>query len=180
MKKEQFIKGLKYLGVAYNKEFTEEQATVWYDFFKDTDYEVFRQAVKRIIPKVKYLPSIAELKEEIAVLTNPMLQLDVDEEWNSVIQAIRKYGNYNGIAALESLKPETREIVKTIGWYRLCMSENIEFERRTFKELFTNKQVSAKKVGVINGPQLTLGELTRLAETKGVSLLEDSTNESTM
>lgn len=180
MNKEQFVKGLKYLGVAYNKEFTEEQATVWFDFFKDTDYEVFRQAVKRIIPKSKYLPSIAELKEEIAVLNNPMLQLDVDEEWNSVIQAIRRYGNYNSIEAFESMKPETREIVKTIGWYRLCMSENIEFERRTFKELFNNKQVSAKKIGVINKPQLTLGELTKLAEAKNINLLEGGTNESTM
>ena len=180
MNKEQFVKGLKYLGVAYNKEFTEEQATVWFDFFKDTDYEVFRQAVKRIIPKSKYLPSIAELKEEIAVLNNPMLQLDVDEEWNSVIQAIRRYGYYNSIEAFESMKPETREIVKTIGWYRLCMSENIEFERRTFKELFNNKQVSAKKIGVINEPQLTLGELTKLAEAKNINLLEGGTNESTM
>ena len=172
MDKKQFVKGLKYLGTAYNKDFTEEQATVWYDFFKDTDYEVFRQAVKRIIPKSKYLPSIAELREEIALLTNPMLQLDVDEEWNSVIQAIRKYGSYNSIEALESMKPETREIVKTIGWYRLCMSENIEFERRTFKELFTGKQTSARKAGVINEPLLTLGELSRLAETNGVKLLE--------
>ena len=180
MTKENFLKGITYLGIAYNKSFDEQQVSVWYDFFKDTDYEVFRQAVKRIIPKSKYLPSIAELREEIAELTNPMLQLDVDEEWNSVIKAIRQYGSYNGIAALESMKPETREIVKTIGWYRLCMSENIEFERRTFKELFTNKQTSAKKVGVINEPQLTLGELTKLAQSKNINLLEGGNNESTM
>lgn len=64
MKKEEFIKGLKFLGIAYNKEFDEQQAVVWYDFFKEENYEDFRNAVKRIIPIKPFLPSISELKEE--------------------------------------------------------------------------------------------------------------------
>lgn len=70
MRKEEFIKGLKFLGLAYNKEFDEQQAMVWYDFFKETDYEDFRNAVKRIIPIKQFMPSIAELKEECEKVRN--------------------------------------------------------------------------------------------------------------
>lgn len=149
MLKEEFIKGLKYLGIAYNKEFDEEQATVWYDFFKDVDFEVFRQAVKRIIPKSKYIPSIAELRSEVAQITNPVLQLNVEEEWDNVIQMIRKYGSYITAEQFNQLKPTTMKVVKTIGWRRLCMSENIEFERRTFYDMFNSYQKRSENSSLI-------------------------------
>jgi hypothetical protein len=149
MTKEQFVKGLKYLGIAYNKEFDEEQATVWYDFFKDVDFEVFRQAVKRIIPKSKYIPSIAELRSEVAQITNPVLQLNVEEEWDNVIQMIRKYGSYITAEQFNELKPTTMKVVKTIGWRRLCMSENIEFERRTFYDMFNSYQKRSENSSLI-------------------------------
>lgn len=166
MKEENFLKGLKYLGIAYNKEFNEEQARVWYDFFKDVDYDVFRNAVKRIITKNKYLPSIAELKEEIAIIDNPVLQLDVDEEWAKVVDAVRKYGSKEGEIAFEQLNPITKEIVRSIGWYSLCMSENIEFQRKTFKEIFLNKQNSIKKTNIVNDSNLTKKELSNIEKYK--------------
>ena len=173
MNKEQFIKGLKYLGIAYNKEFTEEQATVWYEFFKDTDYEVFRQGVKRIIPKKQFIPSIAELKQEIALISNPVLQLNADEEWESVLKAIRKYGYYKQDEAMASLKPYTRNIVRQIGFSRLCQSEAIQWERKEFIELFNNNQDRDQTSLMLNEPQLTLGELTRMAKLKEQEMLEN-------
>lgn len=149
MNKEQFIKGLKYLSLAYNKEFDEEQATVWYDFFKDVDFEVFRQAVKRIIPKNKYLPSIAELRGEIAQMTNPLLQLNVDDEWNNVIEAIRKHGTYITAEEFSKFNETTLKVIKTIGWRRLCLSENIEFERRTFYDIFKSYQKRSEDISLM-------------------------------
>ena len=70
MKKEEFKQGFAYLNVAYNKDFTKEQLDVWYDFFKEDDFENFRNAVKSIILKNKYMPSIAELKTELEELVN--------------------------------------------------------------------------------------------------------------
>ena len=149
MNREQFIKGLKYLSLAYNKEFDEEQATVWYDFFKDVNFEVFRQAVKRIIPKSKYLPSIAELRAEIAQITNPMLQLNVDDEWNNVITQIRRYGTYITAEEFNKFNETTLKIVKTIGWRRLCLSENIEFERKTFYDMFKSYQKRSEDISLM-------------------------------
>ena len=178
MNKVDFVKAMKILGIAYNKEFTEEQVGVWYEFFKDVNIESFKTAIQRIVVKNKYLPSIAELKQEITYINNPILQLNIDEEWEQVIKVIRKYGYYRSEEALKSLNEYTRNIVQTIGWYRLCTSENIEWERRTFKELFNNKQDGYESALLISEPQLTLAELTRLAQTKSnEQLLLESSNE---
>lgn len=166
MNKEQFIKGLKYLGTAYNKEFTEEQATVWYDFFRDEDFEAFRQAVKRIIPQKQFMPSIAELKSEIATLKNPILQLNADEEWNEVLKAVRRWGSYREEEALNSLKPYTKHIARMVGYTRICMSKDIQWERKEFIELFNNSQDRDEMALMLNEPQMTLAELSRIARLK--------------
>lgn len=172
MNQEQFLKGLKYLGAAYNKQFDEEQAAVWYDFFKDTDYEVFRTGVKRIIPKKQFMPSIAELKQEIALISNPVLQLNADEEWDEVINAVRKYGSYREDEALNSLKPYTKYIARQVGFKRICMSENIQWERKEFMDLFNTNKERDMETLMIGEPKLTLAEIKRLAELKEQQRLE--------
>ena len=166
MDKQDFVKAMSYLGIIYNKEFTQDEVSVWYSFFQDANAEVFKNAIKRLATKNKFLPSIAEIKQEMAYISNPILQLDLDEEWDSVIHALRRYGYYRVEEALNSLKPETRQIVQTIGWYRLCTSENIEWERKTFKELFNNKQDRYEETLVLSEPTMTLAELTMTAKLK--------------
>ena len=122
MNKEQFTKGITFLAIAYNKEFTEEQVSVWYEFFKDEDYDAFRNAVKRIIPQKQFMPSIAELKEEITTLSNPVLQLNADEEWDAVLKAVRRWGSYREAEAMQSLNPYTANIVRQVGYSRICQS----------------------------------------------------------
>lgn len=164
MTKEQLLKGLKYLGVAYNKEFTQEQASVWFDMFKDDDYKTFSQAVKRLISTNQFMPSIAEIKKEIALLKTPSLQLNAEDEWEAVLSAIRKYGFYKPQEALETLTPLTKHIVKIIGWGRLCSSESIQWERKEFIELFKNKKDNAEEVAMLSEPTMTLAELTRKSQ----------------
>ena len=166
MTKEQFLKGITFLTIAYNKEFTEEQVSVWYEFFKDEDYEAFRKAVKRIIPLKQFMPSIAELKQEIATISNPVLQLKADEEWDSVIKAIRKYGSYRQDEAMKSLNPYTRNIVRQIGYMRICQSESIQWERKEFMELFNMNKERDTDTLMLSEPTMTLGELTRMAALK--------------
>ena len=146
MKQEEFLQAMVILGTIYNKEFTEEQVAVWYEFFKDTNIKDLTTAIKRLGNTKKFLPSIAEIKEEIAYITTEELQLDVDVEWNNVLMAIRKYGADRGIEALESLKDYTADVVRKIGWYRLCMSENIHSERRAFKEIFGYEKEKLKQI----------------------------------
>lgn len=166
MNKEQFTKGITYLAIAYNKEFTQEQINVWYDFFKDEDFENFRKAVKRIIPQKQFMPSIAELKSEIALISNPVLQLNADEEWDNVLKAIRKYGTYRQDEAMKSLNPYTANIVRQVGYTRICSSERIQWERKEFMELFNMNKERDEDMLMLAEPAMTLAELTRTAALK--------------
>lgn len=171
MTKEQFLKGITFLTIAYNKEFTEEQVSVWYEFFKDEDYEAFRKAVKRIIPLKQFMPSIAELKQEITTISNPVLQLNVDEEWDNVLKTIRRYGSYRQDEAMKSLKPYTANIVRQVGYMRICQSENIQWERKEFMELFNMNKDRDTTALMLSEPTMTLAELTRTAALKEKEML---------
>lgn len=162
MKIENFIKGMKFLGIAYNKEFNKEQCEVWYDFFKNEDYEVFRKAIKRIISKSQYLPSISEIKKEMSLISVPTLQLNADEEWEKVLNAVRRYGSYRQEEAMNSLNEYTRDITRQVGYNRICMSEAIQWERKEFIELFESNKHIAEEICSMNKPYLTFSELLKL------------------
>jgi len=63
MTKEEFIKGLKYLGIAYNHSFSQDESIVWYDFFKNYSILVFNNAIKDSIENNKFLPRISDLTQ---------------------------------------------------------------------------------------------------------------------
>ena len=150
----------------YTKEDVQMMVRMWSNDFKNDDPKIFINAIERLRLKNTYCPSIAEIKKEIATLSNEVLQLNCDEEWKCVKDAIRRYGSYRESDALTSLKPETREVVKLIGWYRICTSENIEWERKTFKELFNNQKNNYEETLVLPEPVMTLSEITRIAKLK--------------
>ena len=138
MNKEEFAKIMTYLGTIYNKQFTSQELTVWYSFFYKVNSNTFKVAIKNIAEKNKFIPSIAEIRAEINKIQNPELKLNAEDEWTYVLNAIHKFGYYNTNGALESLKPITREIVERLGFQNLCMSENINWERKIFIETFNS------------------------------------------
>lgn len=64
MRLEEFNECMIYLGVAYNKEFTQNEIKVYYDFLKNYNIDTLKIAIKNIISKSKYAPKISELIEE--------------------------------------------------------------------------------------------------------------------
>lgn len=64
MRLEEFNECMIYLGVAYNKEFTQNEIKVYYDFLKNYNIDTLKIAIKSIISKSKYAPKISELIEE--------------------------------------------------------------------------------------------------------------------
>lgn len=132
MNQKEFVKAMTFLALAYGKEFTQEQIGVWLTFFKNEDLEVFKTAIKRLIEKNKYLPSISEVSSEIAEIKNPMLQLNAEEEFNKVREAVRQFGIYQQRKLLNSLNPYTAEIASQIGLQRICMTEEIQWLKKEF------------------------------------------------
>lgn len=173
MNKEIITKGLALLKYAYpntfkdfSKEDTEMMIIVWLDTFSDNNPKEFETAIKRLMKTSKYMPSIAEIKQEIALISNPVIQLNADQEWDEVINAVRKYGSYREDEALNSLKPYTKHIARQVGFKRICMSENIQWERKEFIDLFNMNKERDEVALMLNEPQMTLAELTRIAKLK--------------
>ena len=136
MSKEDFAKIMTYLGTIYGKQFNKEELTVWYSFFYQVNSNIFKIAIKNLAEKTKYIPSIAEIKNEILRIQNPELKLNAEEQWAEVLKVIRKYGYYQSEKALQNLLPYTREIVEKMNFQEICKSENINWERKVFIETF--------------------------------------------
>lgn len=136
MNKEEFVKGMTYLGTIYGKEFNKDELTVWYSFFHNVDINLFKIAIKNLAEKNKFMPSVSEVKQELLRIQNPELKLNAEEQWGEVLKAIRKYGYYQSDKALQSLNPYTREIVERMNFQEICKSENINWERKVFIETF--------------------------------------------
>ena len=138
----EFTRLMQYLASAYNTQLNEDTLAVWYDFFKKYDKETFKNGILQTINQCKHYPSIAELKEIIAVQTTPQINLSGDKEWEKVLESIRKYGYPQEERALNSLEPITREIVRRIGYQEICMAdENRKYNlRSTFLKSFENEK----------------------------------------
>lgn len=64
MKLEEFTKALSYLGLAYDKTYTQLETSMMYDFLKEYNYETFTTAIKNIIKTSTFAPKIADLIKE--------------------------------------------------------------------------------------------------------------------
>lgn len=155
MTKEDFIKCIKMLSIAYNKDFTEEQVEVWYSMLGEYTIEEFSKAIQDLIKTEEYLPSIAHITKAIAKQHTSNLP-NAEDEWQEVLKAIRQYGYYRKEQALESLKPYTAKIVNYIGFERICMAtpeeqtwnkKNFITEYNTLKDTLTeNLQIGTSEL----------------------------------
>ena len=159
MSKEDFIEGITLLGSAYGKEFTKEQIEIWYSFLKDYSIEDFSIAIQDLIKTEKYLPSIAHITEQI-VKNKTSNVPSAEEEWQEVLKAVRKYGSYREEDALNSLKPYTSQIVRYVGYFRICTAGPEE-------QTWNKKEFIAE----YNSLKNKVEENMRL-ENKGVNLIE--------
>ena len=164
MTKTEFAKALTFLGTAYGKEFSQSQVEVWYTFFHDTTFNSFRLASTRLISKSKFMPSIAEIKAEIALVEHPALQLTAEEAWGKVRQAMWDYGFYQAERAMETFDPLTRRTVEILGGFqRLCSADDTAWVEKDFLRSFS--ELSGNKVIVLSLPenQRTPAERNRIA-----------------
>lgn len=146
---------------------------MWYALLGDLDYNACAMAIKKYMLTNKFPPTVAEIREMVSGIVNGD-PLTWGESWERALAAVRKYGSYNKMDALNSLDSLTRKCVESIGYMELCMSENIMVERAHFQKVFeifskreqTDKQIPLQLKQAIS--QLQLKSMDNL-------LLEDKT-----
>ena len=91
MNKEDFKRQLGKIQIAYNKEFTQEEARMWFQEFQDISAEEFGKAIDQIIKTNKFTPKIADIKAKISENTyryyseDPRRNLYKNLEWGEFV-----------------------------------------------------------------------------------------------
>ena len=163
MTKEEFLEGITLLGIAYDKEFTQEQVEVWYSMLGGYTKEQLRNAIKELIKTETYLPTIAHITKQIAMSQTKQLASG-EEEWEQVLRTIHRYGSYRQQEALESMKPYTAYIVNLIGYQNICMSSDNTWNRKEF--IAEYEQLKEKE-----------NELLMIGNKRELKMLEGTTND---
>lgn len=95
----------------FYKDMSKEEATnivnLWSAMFVDDDPQIVTEAVKSLICTLKYPPVIADVKQKIAMITQPQ-QLTEMEAWRMVKSAI---SYYNATETFSRLPPILQSIV---------------------------------------------------------------------
>lgn len=144
MTKQEFSKWVMALKTYYPREqlLPNEQAMeLWYQALKDIPMQVAEATLRKWVATNKWSPTIAEIRE-MCVDVKRGDAPDWSDGWEQVQIAIRRFGQYNPKQALAMLDPITRETVKRLGFYNLCVSENPISDRKQFKDTF---EIMAKR-----------------------------------
>lgn len=160
--KETIIKAITLLKTNYQnalKENTKQEMQMminaWYEFFKETSEKEFNKAIRNIINKYDYFPTISQVKKEIA--NNQTSDIpSAEDEWEEVLKVIHRYGTYRQDKALESLKPYTAYIVNHIGYQIICMSSDNTWNRKEFIAEYNQLKEREKELIQIGSPNLKL------------------------
>ena len=113
-----------------------DAVAVWNEMLAEYDVNTVKVALKRVIAIQKeYPPTIGQLLESISIVSGNSAP-DADEIWREIMDAIRSYGFYGTVKAMESLSPHAYEAVQAMDWYTLCMSENPETDRAHFLRIY--------------------------------------------
>src|SRR5574344_1474619 len=116
MDKRQILKALAPLQIAYKKDFDDSQLEFYVEMLSDLDPELIFSAVKKIILKSKFIPSIAEIRENcesISSTATGIRPLNADEAWGIVMKAVKDTPPY------EHPKFDSEAITETVnnmGW----------------------------------------------------------------
>ena len=137
---------------------------MWFALVGDLSYEVCSVAIKKYMLTNKFPPTVAEIRELSSGIVNGD-PLTWGESWERAMTAVRRYGSYNQVEAMNSLDPLTRKCVDSIGFMQLCMSENIMVERAHFQKIF---EIYAKREQTDRQIPLQLRQAISQLQLKGM------------
>ena len=139
MKQADIIKLITLCSVNYRNwpEPGKEEALValWSSSLSDVDFEIASMAVQKYMLESVYPPTVADIRSRVADFVAPREKSGI-EAWGDVKTAIRKFGYYNEAKAMASLTGPTKQVVESIGFRTLCMSDNEMADRAHFLKVY--------------------------------------------
>lgn len=103
------------LQLAYTTDMSEQRMLLYVNMLGDVNTVTLEQAVANLINKCKFLPTVAEIREECAALSS---YVNAHEEiptaleaWEKVYRAARSYGYEKGLNQLSGLTKQCAELI---------------------------------------------------------------------
>lgn len=170
MERVEFSKIVLVLNAAYRnngKPMIEDkmQADVWYEMLKDLDYNVAEKAVKNMIARSPYQPTIADVRKEYARLVSAPA-IGEGEAWAMVRDAIRN-GTYGATEEFEKLPPALQKAVgnpmSLTEWASLTSKEVETVVQSNFLKALRAVQERDKEAAVVGAIGAKDGEYVGIA-----------------
>lgn len=150
------------------------QADVWYEMLKDLDYAVTEKAVKNMIARSPYQPTIADVRKEYArLVTAP--EMGEGEAWALVRDAIRN-GTYGATEEFAKLPPTLQKAVgnpmSLTEWASLSSKEVETVVQSNFLKALRTVQSREKDEAIVGAIGAKDGEYVGIAE-QVLNMLEE-------
>lgn len=125
-------------------------AKLWAQMLSDIPYPVAEKALVKVLATAKFFPTVAEIREAVAQLTQPSIPTAIDA-WGEVTRAMRLYGWVRPEEALTSMSPLTADICRRFGWRDMCACEEPEILRGQFRMAYEQYAGRQREMAVLPG-----------------------------
>ena len=112
---------------------------LWHEMFADIPVQIVKIALKKLILELQFPPTIADVQKRISEVSNPA-QTTASEAYGEVTTAIRKFGMYREVEAIESLSPLVAKVAKQMDWKRICTSDEPDVVRGQFLKMYESER----------------------------------------
>jgi hypothetical protein len=135
---------------------------LWSTMFSSEPAQIITEAVKALISTLKYPPTIADVKEKVALITQPQAMTEM-EAWNLVKSAISYYHAKEGF---DGLPPILQKLVggpNQLREWATMEAEDVEnVVKSNFLRSYSAKVKSEKELAAL--PESTKNMMQTLAE----------------
>lgn len=121
------------------------QIYTWTVMLEDLEAELVGAALKKWASVSPYPPTVHDLRNAALEICAPDSEKTAIEAWSEVMNAISRYGYYQPEAALDSMSEITREVIRSMDFQGLCLSENNMADRAHFLKQYENYHGRVKR-----------------------------------
>jgi len=127
---------LKIIEGAWDKPFGDDAAAVWARALADLPFEATQQAILLLVRTHKFRPSIAEIRQTVFDLVDPLPT--AEEAWEEARRAARTFSPYHGGVLHEWSHPLIERAARVVGIETMAYSEEPTVIAAQFRRVYEN------------------------------------------
>lgn len=161
---ESVLKSLEPLVYAYQRDVKEGTFEAYVAYLADIPPEFIRAAVDKLIKTSKWLPTVAEIREQARALwmnSKGLEEETAEKAWIALLQMVRKHGFARPMREVFT-SAAAYQAMRAVGWNAICMAKNNELSFlhnqyvSAYNEFKGDKPVLIKKLEAIDHAQVRL------------------------